>query len=80
MAAPDATGDLNDGTVFLQSYHLPQNVFSTAETSVTAAAILRLHPPLQTLFICTQGICKKVNKRKQSLFFQAKTSWELPKV
>ena len=49
MAAPDATGDLNDGTGFLQSYQLPQNVFSAAETSVRAAANSRLHPPSQTL-------------------------------
>ena len=48
MAAPDATGDLNDDTGFLQSYHLPQNVFSTAETSVTIAANSRLHLPSQT--------------------------------
>ena len=48
MAAPDATGDLNDGMGFLQSYHLPQNVFSAAETSVTVAANSRLHPFSQT--------------------------------
>ena len=54
MAAPDATGDLNDDTGFLQSYHLPQNVFSTAETSVTAAAISRLHPPSQTVSSCNE--------------------------
>ena len=43
MAAPDATGDLNDDTGFLQSYQLPQNAFSAAETTVTAAANSRLH-------------------------------------
>ena len=54
MAAPDATGDLNNDTGFLQSYQLPQNALSAAETSVTAAASLQTNPmffaPLKDFF------------------------------